>query len=177
MRKASTSCWPSAPDLASHSLSMVWPTFCRSALSCGEGGSTSRYDNMNVGLLLQYIEAFNGVCIVVTNMKEMIDQAFFRRFRFVLEFERPTGKQRRLLWQKVLPKECPLEKDVDFGVLADRYELSGGQIKSIVLRAATRAALREESKRILNQSDLETSCKEELEKDGSGKSHASNMYI
>ena len=49
------------------------------------GGSTSRHDNLNVGLLLQYIENFSGICVVITNMKESIDEAFFRRFRFVLE--------------------------------------------------------------------------------------------
>ena len=36
------------------------------------GGSTSRHDNLNVGLLLQYIENFTGICVVITNMKESI---------------------------------------------------------------------------------------------------------
>jgi SpoVK/Ycf46/Vps4 family AAA+-type ATPase len=44
-------------------------------------GDASRHDTMNVGLLLHHMETFNGVVMVITNMKQAIDEAFFRRFR------------------------------------------------------------------------------------------------
>jgi len=136
----------------------------------GGDSSTGRHDSLNVGLLLQFIENFSGMCIVITNLKEHIDEAFFRRFRFVLNFEKPTRDLRLKLWQSVIPKECPLDKNVRFGTLADRYETTGGQVKSIVLRAATRAALRSDpALRMLTMDDLERSCAEEFEKDGSSK--------
>jgi len=43
----------------------------------------------------------------------------------------------------IIPEETPLAADVDFERLA-RHEMSGGNIKSVVFRAAATAALREE---------------------------------
>lgn len=108
---------------------------------------TGRAYTMCVGLLLQHIENHAGICIVVTNMKEMIDKAFLRRFRFVLHFE-----------------ECPLASDVSVRDLA-KYELAGGDIKNALLHAATRAALRadnDDSK--LTMDDLVFACDAELTK-------------
>jgi len=59
----------------------------RTEASTGSG----RHDTMNVGLLLQYIENHPGVCIVITNMKKAIDNAFFHHFCFVLDFEMPDA--------------------------------------------------------------------------------------
>lgn len=139
------------------------------------GGSTSRHDNLNVGLLLQKIEHFEGICVVITNMKEMIDEAFFRRFRFVLEFKMPNAEEREAIWKATLPEQCPISEDVDFRALARQYEMSGGGIKNALLRAATAAALREEGKSILTQDDLKTACEAEESKQGN-KSAAMNMY-
>lgn len=73
---------------------------------------------MNVGLLLQYIEHFLGVCSVVTNLKAAIDEAFFYRFGFVVEFEKPDTPLREQFWALMLPKECPLAPDISIPVLA-----------------------------------------------------------
>lgn len=43
----------------------------------------------------------------------------------------------------IIPEEAPLADDVDFEQLA-RFEMTGGNIKSAVFRAASRAALRGE---------------------------------
>ncbi len=45
----------------------------------------------------------------------------------------------------LVPEETPLSDDVDFDRLA-RYEMSGGNIKSVIFRAAASAALRPEGK-------------------------------
>ena len=45
--------------------------------------------------------------------------------------------------QVIIPEEAPLADDVDFERLA-HYEMSGGNIKCAVFRAAARAALKEE---------------------------------
>jgi hypothetical protein len=34
-----------------------------------------------VGILLHLVETFNGVCIIITNLKERIDPAFHRRMK------------------------------------------------------------------------------------------------
>jgi len=138
--------------------------------SRGSGqSSSSRHGTMNVGLLLQYIENFSGVCIVITNMKDAIDEAFFRRFRFVVNFEMPDAELREKIWQSLVPKECPVDKGVSFHALAQRYDtMTGGDIKTAVLRAATRAALRPESQ-TLTLKDFELACDaEQEERQGQG---------
>ena len=139
------------------------------------GGSTSRHDNLNVGLLLQYIENFTGVCVVITNMKDSIDEAFFRRFRFVLEFKLPDAEAREKIWKSTCPDQCPISKDVDFGELARRYAMSGGGVKNSLLRAATTAALRDGGKHELTMADLKEACKGEEEKMGN-KAQDLTMY-
>jgi hypothetical protein len=66
----------------------------------------------------------------------------------------------------LIPGETPLEDGgVDYDKLA-HYEMSGGDIKSAIFRAAARAALRTTKDRLLKMSDLEESCKEEIDKLG-----------
>lgn len=143
----------------------------------GDSSSCTRHDNINVGLLLQYIESFAGVCIVITNHSDAIDEAFFRRFNFVLKFEPPSPRQREQLWKSMIPKDCPLTADVSLSFLANRYELCGGDIKSALLRAASRAALRRDEKdRVVSMKDLEESCQEEISKK-SGPDMSKNIYV
>jgi len=144
--------------------------------SMDSGSSCSRHDTLNVGLLLHHIETFGGVCIVISNLKSAIDEAFFRRFRFVMDFEPPGLPQRKLLWEKMIPKACPLAKDVSLETLAQRYELSGGDIRSALLRAATRAALRGDYRRKIFMEDLIESCDEEVKKRGSNAHGSASMY-
>ena len=40
----------------------------------------------------------------------------------------------------MLPAELPIAGDIDFRTLAERFELAGGHIRNIVLRAAYLAA-------------------------------------
>ena len=47
-----------------------------------------------------------------------------------------------LCFQLIIPEETPLAENVDFVKLA-RHEMSGGNIKNVVFRAAARSALRE----------------------------------
>ena len=75
----------------------------------------------------------------------------------------------------ILPREAPLDKDVDFGRLAD-HEMTGGNVQSAVFRAASRAALRDEGKRIINHADLESAVVEELNKNSGQNSDATRMY-
>jgi SpoVK/Ycf46/Vps4 family AAA+-type ATPase len=56
--------------------------------------SHDRYANLEVSYLLQRIEAFNGLAILTTNMKQALDPAFLRRLRFVVEFPPPAPPPR-----------------------------------------------------------------------------------
>jgi SpoVK/Ycf46/Vps4 family AAA+-type ATPase len=135
--------------------------------SSSTSDGVSRHDNMNVGLLLQYMESFTGVCIVITNKENLIDDAFFRRFNYVVQFERPNTTMREKIWKTMIPNECPLRNDVDLPNLAQRYQFCGGDIKRALFHAAMKAALRNhESERMITQNDLESACHEVEKKCG-----------
>jgi SpoVK/Ycf46/Vps4 family AAA+-type ATPase len=88
-----------------------------------------------VNTLLTEIEKFEGVVVLATNRVETMDEALERRISLIVEFPFPTYEQRVSIWQKLLPKKLPLAKDVHVETLA-RKELSGGQIKNVILQAA-----------------------------------------
>jgi SpoVK/Ycf46/Vps4 family AAA+-type ATPase len=48
--------------------------------------SRDRYANLEVSYLLQRMEAYQGLSILTTNVRDAIDSAFERRLRFVIEF-------------------------------------------------------------------------------------------
>ena len=102
--------------------------------------SHDRYANLEVGYLLQQMEAYEGLAILTTNLKANLDQAFIRRLRFILDFPLPALEERRHLWQQVWPGELPLEAEIDWDMLAQRFELAGGSIRNIALAAAFLAA-------------------------------------
>lgn len=61
--------------------------------------STDRYANVDVGVLLYHIERFPGIIILTTNLIDNMDKAFFRRLKFVLQFDCPSMKLRLQLWK------------------------------------------------------------------------------
>jgi SpoVK/Ycf46/Vps4 family AAA+-type ATPase len=103
--------------------------------------SFQRETNTVVSVLLQELEVFNGVVIFATNMAANFDPAFERRLRTHVLFEMPGTAEREQIWRvQVHPGRTPLAADVDFRRLAENYEVSGGDIRNAVLKAAMAAA-------------------------------------
>jgi SpoVK/Ycf46/Vps4 family AAA+-type ATPase len=103
--------------------------------------SFQRETNTVVSVLLQELEVFNGVVIFATNMAANFDPAFERRIRTHVLFEMPGVEEREKIWRvQMHPRLTPLAPDVDFRALAERYEVSGGDIRNAVLKAAMAAA-------------------------------------
>jgi SpoVK/Ycf46/Vps4 family AAA+-type ATPase len=98
-----------------------------------------RYSNMDVNVLLQLLERFEGTAVLTTNLRRSIDTAFERRIMFKVRFERPDVEQRRRIWMLMLPSSIPTGEAIDYDRLA-RLDLAGGEIKNAVLRAAYAAA-------------------------------------
>ena len=90
--------------------------------------------------LLQQIEEYDGVCILATNLIGNIDEAFMRRITYVVHFPFPDRRMREDIYRHMMPPAAPLAEDIDWGFLAEKFELSGGHIKNIVLSAAFMAA-------------------------------------
>lgn len=107
-----------------------------------------RETNTVINVLLQEIERFNGVVIFATNLAANFDPAFERRIRTHVLFEMPGEHEREQIWRLQLHARTPIADDVDFRVLAERYEASGGDIRNAVLKAAMSAAAEPGSDRL-----------------------------
>lgn len=99
-----------------------------------------RESNTTINVLLQELERFDGVVIFATNLAANFDPAFERRIRTHVLFELPGVEEREEIWRVQLHRRTPLAADVEFRALAERYEVSGGDIRNAVLKAALSAA-------------------------------------
>ena len=102
--------------------------------------SHDRNANVETAYLLQEIEEYDGVCILATNLLQNIDEAFLRRITFVIHFPFPDAAMRRRIYQGTMAEGVPLSEDIDWDFLAEKFQLSGGYIKNIVVAAAFMAA-------------------------------------
>ena len=105
--------------------------------------SIQRESNTTVNVMLQELERFGGVVIFATNLAANFDPAFERRIRTHVLFELPDRAEREEIWRVQLHRRTPLAEDVDFRELAERYAVSGGDIRNAVLKAALSAAAEE----------------------------------
>jgi hypothetical protein len=119
--------------------------------------SHDRYANIEVGYLLQRMEAYQGLAILTTNMKSALDQAFQRRLRFTIHFPFPDAEQREAIWTRIFPSTTPT-KGLDYAKLA-QLKVTGGSIRNIALNAAFLAAETDTAVRmehLLQAAELET---------------------
>ena len=100
--------------------------------------SHDRYANIEVGYLLQRMEAFAGLAILTTNLKASLDKAFQRRLRFIVHFPFPDLWQREQIWARAFPSQTPTQ-GLDFRKLA-QLNMTGGNIRNIALNSAFLAA-------------------------------------
>ena len=122
-----------------------------------------RWANLEVNYLLQRIEEYSGVVILATNLRQNIDDAFQRRIHVVVEFPTPDKASRRELWERLLPDEsrdAVSARDLD--EVAERFELTGGDIRNVVLDACYRAI--EDEDRLVTTRHLIASTAREFQK-------------
>jgi len=121
-----------------------------------------RYANIEVSYLLQKIEE-DGINILASNLKNNIDEAFLRRMHFSIDFPFPDEGCRKSIWEIMIPKDAPIEKDIDYTFLARRFKLSGGNIKNVHISAAFLAA---EMNETIGMKHIIRAIKRELQKLG-----------
>jgi ATP-dependent 26S proteasome regulatory subunit len=102
--------------------------------------SNDRYANANVNYLLQRLEQYTGVVVLTTNKDAALDEALQRRLTLHLRLDVPEILEREQLWRSFLPQGAPRDPDLDVAALAREFELTGGLIKNVVVRAAFLAA-------------------------------------
>ena len=125
--------------------------------------SNDRYANLEVNYLLQRMETFDGVTLLATNLEQGLDDAFKRRVRFSIQFELPEEAERKKLWISMFPPKVPLAPNIDWDLLAKRFEMAGGYIKKAALRAALTAA---ETRRPITTADLVEAARQEYREMG-----------
>jgi ATPase family protein associated with various cellular activities (AAA)/winged helix domain-containing protein len=125
--------------------------------------ANDRYANLEVNYLLQRMETFDGVTLLATNLEQGLDDAFKRRVRFSILFELPEEAERKKLWISMFPPRVPLAPNIDWDLMAKRFEMAGGYIKKAALRAALIAA---EARRPITTADLVEAARQEYREMG-----------
>ena len=128
-------------DDAERSNSIVFFDECDSVF--GKRGEVKdprdRWAAMQVNYLLERIEAYSGVVILASNMRQNIDEAFTRRLDMILEFPLPGPEGRLRILRGMLPAGVPKPSDEELESIASRFRLSGGNLRNVVVDAAFRA--------------------------------------
>ena len=124
--------------------------------------SHDRYANIEVAYLLQRMETFDGLAVLSTNLRSNIDDAFTRRIDVIVDFALPDATRRRRLWEHSI-SSLPQRDDLDLDFVAGAFELSGGNIRSIAVTLAYRAASGE---RAIDMGDVVRAVAEEYRKLG-----------
>ncbi|HEY1869873.1 MAG TPA: ATP-binding protein, partial [Chitinophagaceae bacterium] len=122
-----------------------------------------KYANQEVSYLLQRVEDFPGLVILASNYKSNIDSAFVRRFNSIIHFPTPNATERYEIWKRSIPLKATLDKDVDLTALANKYELSGSSIVSVIHYASLQTISRNSS--TISKKDFVEGIKREYEKE------------
>ena len=107
--------------------------------------SNDRYANLEVNFLIQKLESYQGISILTTNLQSSIDEAFKRRLRYIVDFKEPNMEERIQLWKALIAPNTPLKDDINWRILSENFELSGGHIRNATLNASIRAAAKGEA--------------------------------
>ena len=105
------------------------------------GSSNDRYANIETNFLLQRLESHQGLVLVTTNAINRIDAAFMRRFDLIVHFRLPEAAERLALWRAHLPSDHGVSAAV-LDQVAQACALAGGQVRNVVLDAASAALAR-----------------------------------
>jgi len=93
--------------------------------------NVAQTENAIQNILLEEMETLDGILIATTNLFDNFDNAFARRFLFKVEFGLPTTESKRAIWKDKLP----WLSDESAEMLAQRYNLSGGEIDNITRKS------------------------------------------
>lgn len=127
----------------------------------GASKAVDKMENSIQNIILQEMEALNGIMIATTNLTTNLDKAFERRFLYKIRFDRPTVEARAQIWQAMMPKLS----DEYARVLGTEFDLSGGEIENIVRKHSVSAILN--GSEMLDLNTLREICRHERIASGS----------
>lgn len=91
-------------------------------------GNCAQTENALQNILLEEMENLDGILIATTNLSTNFDSAFERRFLFKVNFGKPDTAAKKAIWHNKLS----WLSEEDAVKLAEKYDLSGGEIDNIV---------------------------------------------
>ena len=121
----------------------------------GAENAVDKMENTLQNIILQEMEALDGIMIATTNLTENLDSAFERRFLYKILFEKPDAAVRQKIWQQMIPE---LNAN-NAAVLAGSFDFSGGQIENIARKHAINSILYGQGTEVLPV--LENYCRSE----------------
>ena len=119
-----------------------------------DSGSCAQTENALQNILLEEMETLDGILIATTNLSTNFDDAFERRFLFKINFGKPDKAAKKAIWQSKLS----WLSEEDAAKLAERHDLSGGEIDNIVRKTLMEEVLHGQRPTL---STLESWCKGE----------------
>lgn len=141
-------------------------------------GSEQAINSMRSQLLI-CLEEFKGIVIFATNLVVNYDNAFLTRL-ISIEFKRPDMNTRKKIWDVHVKSSAnkklniPLADDVDTGVLAEKYDFAGREIRNAVISACVSVAMNERD--IVTQSDFIKAC-DKIVEEKAGVANASDHTV
>lgn len=135
--------------------------------------SNDKNSNAETAHLLQKLEEYDGIAILATNLFDQLDDAFRRRIKFVIPFVLPDVDVRKKLWDSILPPTEYLD-DIDTMFFAKNFDLSGAQIKEIVLNASFLALAKNKK---LSNAELKQGVIDNYQKYGKRLSNDDFLYL
>ena len=89
-----------------------------------------KYENNVQDILLEELEAFEGILVATTNHTANLDEAYDRRFLVKLQVSAPDPATRKRIWRDRMPE---LPEDMA-AKLAVRYRLTGADIENVIAK-------------------------------------------
>ena len=93
--------------------------------------SVDQMNNSLQNILLEEMENLNGIMIVTTNLTTNLDSAFERRFIYKIQFDKPGKEVKARIWKSMIDEL----NDYDSNLLAEMFDVSGGEIENIARKA------------------------------------------
>lgn len=103
----------------------------------GATRAVEKMENSIQNIILQEMESLEGIMIATTNLTTNLDSAFERRFLYKVKYDKPTREACSAIWRSMLPSVS----DEVAGRLAEKFDLSGGEIENISRKHTVRSIL------------------------------------
>jgi len=121
-----------------------------------DSSSVHQTENAIQNIILQEMESeFRGILVATTNLAKNFDKALERRILYKIYFEKPDTQTKSLIWKD----KIPMLSEEECNKLAEKYDLSGGQIQNVATKFIMKQILTGNTPGI---NEIEVYCQEEF---------------